>query len=1150
MVDMRRDGRGTRVAANRLLLALFLLLPVGGRISAQTLVTGSIQGTVRYPTQAVVAGAEVALLSLATGETHSTTTSEQGGYRFNLLSPGRYEVSVSVQGFVKCVVAVPVHVGQTTSLDIPLRLKGRSEKIEVSGLSSLIGTDPGWVITFTPLEVDLLPASGEDITTIAFTGPATVLAPGGGVGNFSVNGLPATSNTFTINGENAMDPYLNVNSTGAANLSLGKNELQGATVVTNPYSAEYGQFSGAQINYVTKSGTNEIHGNLQWWWNGSAMNSNDFFSDATSTPKPFSNANQWAAAVGGPIRKRHTWFFVDTEGLRFVLPNVYLETIPTSAFASAVLANVRNLQPAEASAYRNMFRIYAQAASGRITTPLPAAGTDCESIVLPGFGAGLPCAETLVTTPNSFTREWTLASRVDQKITDSDDLFFRVELDRGIQASYIDPLSAAFDAHSDQPNWDTQLQYRHSSGVDRVNLFTAAASYYSSIFAQNIAAWQAAFPEGGVQFEFPNGFSGINPSISNFPSGRKATQYQFIDDYAWLRGKHNLKFGVNFRRYDISDHTFYGSFPTTQFSGLTSGRGTAGIQAFADGIANAYVQQYHPSPDVPIAVWGAAFYAEDGWQITSTLTLTGALRLEKNSNPVCQTNCFSNFKTSFPNLTSVQAGLAGAANVPYNQDINTNLHHAFMSADSVNWSPRLAFAWMPKASKQHPWFPGGGKTLLSGGIGIFYDTSPTGLVDTLLTNPPSAEMFFISPLDADFNTTGLLPFDPEKGGPAAFAAASSSFSLTKSYNQLLAELNPILGFTPPLTFTSTQGRFHTPQVQEWNLKVAEQLMPSTVLTLNYVGNHSVRLIYSDAWWNAVATDRLFEHVPGILAAPYPNYGAVFTLQNGGVANYNGLTLSLREQYHNWFSAHVHFTYSHTLDDMSNGGFYPFGNGSLQFQINPLSLRANSYGNADYDVRHLLNADFLIIPPVYAQNGFLRLFLRGWQWSGKVYARYGLPYTVLDSRADGSIANGGGPIVAEIVGTAASSRCGGAAAYVNPHPVPCVPDSAFLDTSSPSFPGYTSYPDERRNQFRGPGYMDFDFGLFKTFRVKERVSFGLGAQAFNVFNHPNFGLPDAQLGDSTFGLVTSMQGVPTSPYGSGLGFDSSVRVVQLSAKFGF
>jgi hypothetical protein len=188
--------------------------------------------------------------------------------------------------------------------------------------------------------------------------------------------------------------------------------------------------------------------------------------------------------------------------------------------------------------------------------------------------------------------------------------------------------------------------------------------------------------------------------------------------------------------------------------------------------------------------------------------------------------------------------------------------------------------------------------------------------------------------------------------------------------------------------------------------------------------------------------------------------------------------------------------------------------------------------------------------VHFESRFLRVLLGEWQWSGKVYARSGLPYTVLDGRANVAIANGGGPIVAQMVAPSASSTCGRAAAYVNLVPVPCVHDSAFLDTSNPGFPGYTSFPNETRNQFRGPSYIDFDFGVFKMFRLNERISFGLGAQVFNVFNHPNFGVPDANLGDSTFGLITSMQGVPTSPYGSGLGFDSSVRVVQLSAKFGF
>src|SRR5690242_10572940 len=137
-----------------------------------------------------------------------------------------------------------------------------------------------------------------------------------GFGNSSMFGLPATSNLFTFNGQNENDPFFNLNNSGATNLLLGLNDVQEATVVNNGYSVQYGGLAGANVNYVSKSGTNNFHGNAIYYWNGSAMNANNWFNVNSGTPRPFSNANQWAAAVGGPIKKDKTFFFVDYEGLR------------------------------------------------------------------------------------------------------------------------------------------------------------------------------------------------------------------------------------------------------------------------------------------------------------------------------------------------------------------------------------------------------------------------------------------------------------------------------------------------------------------------------------------------------------------------------------------------------------------------------------------------------------------------------------------------------------------------------------------------------------------------------------------------------------------------------------------------------------------
>ena len=1091
--------------------------------------------------------ASVELENLQTGEKQSATSNADGVYRFMLLKPGNYGVTVSANSLTK-YDSCTVGVGQSILLDLMLEVTISVQTVLVTSTAPLISPDPGTVTNYSSQEIAGLPNPGQDITAIAFTAPGVVVTQGGtGYGNFSANGLPATSNLFTINGENAMDPYFNVNNAGATNLSLGNNEIQEASVITNPYSGQYGQLSGAQVTYVTKSGTNSFHGNAQWWWNGSDLNSNDFLANATQTPRPFANANQWAASIGGPIIKNKTWFFVDTEGMRFVLPNVYTETIPTPAFASAVLANVQALEPNELPAYQSMFAVYANAAKGKMASPLPAAGTECALVTLPGWSTGSSCGQTIVTTPTSFAQEWILAARIDQKLTSKDDIFYRFKIDHGTQPTFVDPLNSAFDANSNQPLFDNQIQERHVFNSNMTNLFTASLSHYDFLFSQNVAAWQKVFPEGGVTFSFGDGFSGINPNVSLVPSGRKFTQYQFIDDFSWLRGPHTLKFGVNFRRYDVSDHNFYYIYPTSDFNDLTSGAGTLGLQAFANGLGDAYYQQDSPSTDVPIALWGIGFYAEDTWKITPHFSLVGALRFEHNSNPVCQKNCFANFKTSFPNLASVQAG-AGAGDVPYTSDINTNLHQAYMGSDALNVSPRLAFSWSPR---------GNDKTLVSGGFGLFYDNPAAGIVDNLLGNPPSAVFFYISPLDANFNTTGILPFDQANGGPAAYSAAAAAFNVNKSYNQLSNELNPIIGYNPPLSFSSIQGTIHSPQVQEWNLKIDQQLGASTVVTVNYVGNHSIHIPYYNQWWNAFATDSVFANVPGISSSPVvPNYGTVTTLQSGAVSNYNGVTFSLREQYHGWLLAHVNYTHAHALDETSNGGLFPAGSNSLQSQINPGSLRSSNYGNADYDIRNLFSADYVITPPVKFENKFAKTLLGGWQWSGKVYVRSGLPFTVLDANASGALSqNGTTPVTAQQILPVASSTCGRSSSNTNGNAnfgtTACLNPAAFVNTADPNFVGYTSFPSQSRNQFRGPNYIDFDMGLFKTFQITEKMSLGLGATAYNVFNHPNFGLPDNNLGSPTFGQILSMQGTPTSPYGNSLlGFDSSVRVVQLSAKFSF
>ena len=190
---------------------------------------------------------------------------------------------------------------------------------------------------------------------VAQTSPGITMNTGQGYGNFSSYGLPSTSNLFTINGENDMDPYLNLNNSGATNLTLGKNDIQEATVVNNAYSGQYGQQAGAQVSYVTKSGSNQFHGNAEYWWTGRAMDANDWFNNLNGTSRPFANNNEWAASFGGPIKKDKTFFFVDTEGLRYIVPSTTPVFAPTPNFMAATLANLSQVAPNEVAALSAVF---------------------------------------------------------------------------------------------------------------------------------------------------------------------------------------------------------------------------------------------------------------------------------------------------------------------------------------------------------------------------------------------------------------------------------------------------------------------------------------------------------------------------------------------------------------------------------------------------------------------------------------------------------------------------------------------------------------------------------------------------------------------------------------------------------------------------
>jgi outer membrane receptor protein involved in Fe transport len=1092
-----------------LLFALISVLAV-----SQSITSGDISGVVTDPSGAVVPNAKVTVVSDATGETHTANSNGQGVYRFSFLKPGSYTVSATSAGLQAASHRVQVGIGQVATANIGMTLTAASTTVDVT-TSTLQIDNADLSTTFSNQQISLVPNPGNDLSAVAQTAPGAIMNTQGGFGNFSTYGLPGTSNLFTLNGQNDNDPFLNLNNSGATNLLLGINDVQEATVTNNGYSGQYGQLAGSQVNYVSKSGENSFHGNAIYYWNGRVMNANDYLNNlaiagSPSTPRPFDNVNQWAASIGGPIKKDRTFFFFNYEGLRVIIPTASQVRIPTAEFQAATLANLAGKDPAAIPFYQNMFGLYNAVHGSQVGT-----GSCSTLSVLTLAG---PCFNRLQTTQNNFTHEYQMSLRIDQKFSDKDSIFGRVQTDQGVQATFTDPINPAFNTQSTQPEYQGQLSETHLFGSSAVNEFKLSGQWYTAFFDNpDRQAALAIFP---TTVAFSGGFSRLGGINFNFPQGRNVTQYQIVDDYSLTRGKHTFKFGVNYHRNDVTDFD-YGIF--------TSGEAVTGVDAFVNGQVDFFQQNFPTRQSQPIALYGLGFYGQDEWRVTDKFKLTLALRLDHNSNPVCQTNCFAELAVPFTSL-------AHDPNIPYNQAIRTGLHQAYPSTDGVVWQPRLGFTFSPFSNN---------KTVVRGGIGIFGDSFPAVLVDNFSSNPPVLNSFQVA---------GAL--SPASAGNVFQLASGANTSFVNAFNNggTLASITATNPFFFPPSITASDPVIRQPRYQEWNLQVEQDLGWNSVLSFNYVGNHGIFEATLNSGLNAFG----FGGLPA--AAPDPRFSTVTQVQSIAVSNYNGLVTSFRHNFNRGFAFQLNYTWSHALDEISNGGLLPFNdntNVSILNPVNPFNIRQN-YGNADYDVRHYFSAN-------YVWSDSLRHLFKwgpnavfgGWTISGTVFARSGLPFSVIDSDASATLnaQNYGGTILADVVGPSTSGSCGRANATPDPAtgnpPPPCLNFAGFASPTSVAV-------NQARNQFRGPHFFDTDLTVMKNTKLGEKASLGLGVQFFNLFNHPNFDQPIADIAagsadpvnGGSFGTIASTVNTPTSILGSFLGGNASPRLIQLKAEFKF
>jgi hypothetical protein len=1128
------------------------MLGLATESAAQT-ATGQITGTIKDTSGAVIPDVKITATNQATSIDRETITTDSGDYSFPLLPVGMYTVTASKQGFQLVKRSdIQLNVAAVIRVDLELGLGQVTQTVEVKGAAVALDTESSAVTQLIgQRQVEQLPLNSRNFTDFLLLGAGAVDTHDGEQtamrqdkgGSYSINGARPTGLNYTLDGIINTDVALNTPA-----VIVSQDAIQEFKEQTATYSAQYG-YSANQVDIVSKSGTNGLHGSVFEFLRNDAVDARNPFADSV----PELRQNQFGFVAGGPVYipklydgRNKTFWLANFEGWRIRRGTISQGLVPDPAQLAGDFSGAAATLPAFGT----------PACAAQLATNLPCMPVDPntgqpfagsaidpsrfsrlakETLSLKMFPA--PNCDPAVCGGNNFKELVAFPTNMNQQT-------YKVDQDLGRFGRVFGRMTFA---HYDTANLGTltipegnntfveterswMISHTLNLGSRNVNNFRfgrlgATANQCGVPVSQSIIdalGFKGVFPNlPNCARSYPGSISIGNYSSFGGPVNDTTLSYiptwEFADDFSMIRGKHTLTIGGDYRRWVQNRNLaadFLGTFTYRNDQILTNNAGCPTLycgtgNAIADFLLGYYYNTgiYQPAPFSKPGIAGNlnqyhfqyfAPYVQDDWKVSPRLTLNLGLRWDFRTIPFEQSNKMGWLDGSNPkgglciaDPTLVTKGVAP----PGSMERYCGRHNPIPNP-LTPFAPRFGFAWRPF---------GGEKTVVRGGYGIFFDSAEGREID---------------------DSGDIYPYEVRSTLTPSTQPVASSPKLT---DQLFPAFTTISPVTPDkLSFIAVIISEHprNPYVQQWSLSLQRELASNTTLELNYIGNKGTHLLTrndiaqalapsnpdfcSQQLANGVSVDNLQGDCPVLNRRPYANFTGVYIDSEWrGISSYNAANVKL-ERRTSALTLQAVYTWSKSLDNKSAAA----GIGNAAIGWNGFMDNHNpqlDYGRSDFDVGHRFVTNFVYALPVgHGQRHMGNVskaadaLLGGWRVGGIYTAQLGFPMSVY----------GTDPFLLLDVIFGFGNRANLVGNPVGPKTV-----NEWFNTSAFAQSAPAHYGTSARNIVRGPGINDWDLNLAKTFLFTERLRLEFRAEAFNFANHTQLAFPDTTLTDPTYGKIT-------------------------------